>query len=172
MKIVARETPNTSASLLKAVALRGVLATLFWLVLTEGSADYWGLAVLVVALTTLTSLVFVPVASWRWRPMGLLRFLPYFAMQSLRGGIDVSRRAFHPRAPLDPGYVEHQFRLPEGPLRVFFVNAINLQPGTVGVRIEGDRLRVHALDQSMPVEENLRDLEERVAGLFGVELGP
>jgi multicomponent Na+:H+ antiporter subunit E len=57
-------------------------------------------------------------------------------------------------------------------LRVFFVNAINLQPGTVGVRIDGDRLRVHALDQSMPVEENLRDLEERVAGLFGVELGP
>lgn len=169
MKIIARNSQETSAPLLKAVALRAVLVTLFWLVLTEGDTGYWGLALLVIGLTTLASLVFVPVASWRWRPMGLLRFLPYFVKQSLRGGIDVSRRAFHPRMPVNPGYIEYQIRLPAGPWRVFFVNALNLQPGTIGVRIDGDTLRVHALDESMPVEENLRELEERVAHLFGVE---
>lgn len=171
MKFAAQDGRKSNASFLKAVALRGLLAAFCWLVLTEGDAGYWGLALLVIAVTTLTSLMFVPVGSWRWRPLGLLRFLPYFAKQSLRGGIDVSRRAFHPRMPLNPGYVDFRFRLPKGPWRVFFVNVINLFPGTVVVRAEADRLRIHALDEAMPVEENLKDLEERVADLFGVELG-
>jgi multicomponent Na+:H+ antiporter subunit E len=100
---------------------------------------------------------------------GLLRFVPYFVVHSLRGGFDVARRALHPRLPIDPGYHDHPLRLPDGAARTFFAALVGLLPGTLGVEIREGRLRVHVLDRKMPTAGTLRELEERVADLFGVE---
>src|SRR5690606_37776560 len=105
-----------------------------------------------------------------WSLTGFARFAPYFLWHSVLGGLDVSRRALHPRMPLNQDIVTHRFRLPPGPSRVGFVNAMNLQPGTLSVRIDGDRLQVHALDASPQVMEDLQALENHVAALFGIDL--
>ncbi len=170
MQLVVRPERESRTVLLRALAVRGLILACFWFILTEGDTRYWGFALLSIALAALVSLVVLPVGSWRWRAKGLLRFVPYFAEHSLRGGIDVSRRALHPEVPHTPGYVKYRFRLTDEPSRVFFVNAINLLPGTIATQIDGDVLRVHVLDTSMPVAKAMGSLEERVADLFGVDL--
>lgn len=163
---------NSPPGMIGALILRGGLLTAAWIVLTGASLAYWGLAALIIVAATATSLGVMPPGAWRWTALGLARFIPFFVHQSVRGGFDVSRRALRLRMPLDPGFVEYRLRLPAGPARVFFANSVSLQPGTASVGIEGEVLTVHALDLGMPVEESLRDLEARVAGLFGVELTP
>jgi hypothetical protein len=41
-------------------------------------------------------------------------------------------------------------------------------PGTVGVRLDDARLRLHVLDARLPVAEEARKLETLIARLFGV----
>jgi multicomponent Na+:H+ antiporter subunit E len=62
-------------------------------------------------------------------------------------------------------------RLPPGSARTLFIAVISLLPGTLSAELEGRRLRVHTLIQDPAVLENLRELEIRVAALFGLELG-
>jgi multisubunit Na+/H+ antiporter MnhE subunit len=53
---------------------------------------------------------------------------------------------------------------------LFFCSAISLLPGTAVVAIAETKVCIHVLDASPRVEEELRELERRVAALFGVEL--
>jgi multicomponent Na+:H+ antiporter subunit E len=161
---------SITLALVRSILLRLLVAGLIWIVLTGGSAYNWGFALLVIAAAVATSLFLMPAGEWRWTLPGLLRFLPFFLIKSVLGGIDVSIRAFNPRMPLQPGIITYELRIPEGAGRVFFANSVSLQPGSFVAGIEGDVLQVHALDTAMPISENLRELEDRVAQLFGVSL--
>jgi multicomponent Na+:H+ antiporter subunit E len=51
-------------------------------------------------ITALAGLALLPPRGRHWSFSGLLGFLPFFLVQSLRGGADVARRALHtPPAP-------------------------------------------------------------------------
>jgi len=106
----------------------------------------------------------------RLRPVGLISFLPFFVDQSVRGGVDVARRAMAPGLPVSPGFIDYRVGLPEGPSMAFFVNCISLLPGTFSAQLEGRVIRVHLLARSGEVVERLDALEKKVAGLFGVEV--
>jgi multicomponent Na+:H+ antiporter subunit E len=97
-------------------------------------------------------------------------FLPFFCLQSLRGGVDVAWRAFHPGLPIHPCLVHYPLRLRETPARVFMANVVSLLPGTLSADIDGDSLIVHALDGRLPVAEQLAVLESRVANVFRIAL--
>lgn len=100
-----------------------------------------------------------------------LRFVPFFAYCSLKGGVDVAGRAFSPRLPLTPAMLDYSLRLPKGTARVFFANIVSLLPGTLSTDIRGDTLMVHVLDNTSPVFEQLQRLEVAVARLFGCLIG-
>lgn len=121
---------------------------------------------------TAASLLLLPAGGWRWTAGGIVRFVPFFLYQSLAGGIDVALRALHPRLPLEPTILDYKLRLPENPARVFMADTISLLPGTLSAALEDRELRVHTLTQGPEVLENLRELERRVAALFGLELLP
>jgi multicomponent Na+:H+ antiporter subunit E len=70
---------------------------------------------------------------------------------------------------LAPALVEVPVTLPEGLPRVLLVNTLNLLPGTVSVRLDRDRLCLHALDARLPIAEEVRDVEARIARLLGIE---
>jgi multicomponent Na+:H+ antiporter subunit E len=172
------------------VALRTLVAASVWWVLVEGEGGGWLLATVIPIGAVLASLRLVPVIRWRVRPIGLLRFAPFFIAQSMAGGIDVARRALDPRLPVAPGFMDYPVRLPPGAARLFFTGTIGLLPGTLSVALvpggledehggeiaeagdgAGDaRIRVHLLDSAASSEAKLRRLEERVADLFGVRL--
>ncbi len=101
---------------------------------------------------------------------GLVRFVPFFLNQSVRGGLDVAFRALHPARPLDPTFIPFRTGLPEGPARVFFVNCISLLPGTFSAQFHDRDLRVHLLTDDAEGARRLETLERKVAGLFGVQV--
>ncbi len=149
----------------------GVLSLLWWL-LTEGEVDSWPVAVPVVGLAALASLKLLPpVTCSLW---GLVCFVPFFLWRSVSGGVDVARRAVHPRLPLSPGLYRHVWRLPAGMPRVFMANVVSLLPGTLCVELGSDELGIHMLDERGDFQAELDELERRVAAVFGVscnELG-
>lgn len=148
--------------------LRLVLFALMWWILTDGAMNSWPIGLPVVLLATLVSVMLMPPLSWSLR--GILRFIPYFLWYSIRGGVDVARRAMHPRLPISPGLFDYRFRLPPGLSRVFMANTVSLLPGTLSVELEEEILRIHVLDETVAIDEELNVLENRLADIFGLEL--
>jgi len=148
--------------------LRLALFSLMWWILADGAMDSWPVGLPVVLITTLVSVMMMPPLSWSLR--GMFLFIPYFLWHSLRGGVDVAKRALHPQLPISPGLFDYRFRLPPGMPRVFMANAVSLLPGTLSVELDEDILRVHVLDETSAINEELNMLENHLADIFGFEL--
>lgn len=144
----------------------GILFALLWWILSEGRAGSWGPGAVAVAAALWASVRLLPPASGRISLTGLFAFLGYFIWNSVRGGAQVALIALRGRQALQPGMLEMQLSLPSGAPRILMVNALGLMPGTVGVRLEGDRLRLHVLDARMPIAAAVRALETRIAAIF------
>jgi multicomponent Na+:H+ antiporter subunit E len=99
-------------------------------------------------------------------PGGSLRFLPFFVIESFRGGIDVARRVLGPRLDVEPGLIDYRLRLTLQPARVFFTNLVSLLPGTLSADLAGASVRIHVLDRRVDAVAELERLEQRVAALF------
>ncbi len=139
-----------------------------WVLLTEARMDSW-----IVGGPAVVAAAFVAVRSasgrrWRWSVVGFFRFAPHFVCSSFLGGLDVAWRSLHPRLPIDPRLIAYHLRLPEGTERVFFMNVVNLLPGTLSADICDDVLTVHVIDGQQPIHEQLTKLEQAVAGLFAI----
>lgn len=145
---------------------RAVLFALLWWILTDGATDSWSVGVPVVLFATLASVALLPPFSWSL--VGIVRFVPFFFWRSLYGGVDVARRALHPRLPISPDMYEHRWRLPPGLPRVFMANAVSLLPGTLSAEMDEECLRIHVLYETRTFAEDLSVLEKKVAGVFGL----
>ena len=132
-----------------------------WLILTEGRTDgifiggFVALAAALLANRLLPPDRQLP-ATWR-----LLRLAPGFLWRSFRGGTDVARRAFDPRLPLKPGWIEYPARIRTGTSRVILSGEVTLLPGTLVAGSRGDRLLIHCLDTDMPVTRQICAEEDR-----------
>lgn len=159
------------ATLVRRGAPRVALLVLLWWALVAGYAGSWFVGAFAIAGAAAASLLLSP-GGWRWSLVGALRFVPFFAYQSLVGSVDVAARALRPRLPLEPALLDYTLRLPENHARVFMADTISLLPGTLSAALKGRQLRVHTLTQGPEVLENLHELESRVAALFALELLP
>lgn len=160
-----------TAAVVRAAALRWLSLALLWWALAEGSLYGWPYGLVIVSLTTAVSLSLVRprpgAVSVPRRVIGLLQLVGYFARGSLLGGIDVAQRALRRPVDLTPGTFPCQLRIPVGLPRIVVIDMMSLMPGTLCVALEGDLLWVHALDTSMPVTEQLAELEVRVGRVTG-----
>ncbi|MCH8467143.1 MAG: Na+/H+ antiporter subunit E [Roseinatronobacter sp.] len=125
-----------------------------------------------VVLGAMLPLLLPRVPGWRLSLRGALAFALWFAVQSVRGAVDVARRAFAPDMGLRPGFRPYPLTLPQGAPRVMFANTITLLPGTLCAEIEGDMLIVHMLDTRMALEPELAALEGRIRALFALPPNP
>lgn len=143
-----------------------VAMLLLWVILTGGDPKtlWFGLPAAIIAAVISARL---PGGGRFILVRGLPSFIPFFLYQSLKGGIDVTGRALHPRMSLKPVIVSYPVRLSEGPASVFFRGVIGLFPGTLSAGFKEGRLIVHALDGDLPVLQDLEYIEERVGRLFG-----
>jgi multicomponent Na+:H+ antiporter subunit E len=149
-----------------ALASRGILfAALFW-VIAEGQWAYPMAVALVAIAAAASSIALLPPPTTRLHIVGLLRFAPWFLLESVRGGTDVARRALSPDMRLATGFLEYRLQLESPAAHVFFANAVSLLPGTLSVALRGDVLRIHALDMRQPLLDRLRRLERRVEQVF------
>jgi multicomponent Na+:H+ antiporter subunit E len=145
-----------------------VFAALWWVVAEGRSA--WAFGLPAAALAALASLALQPSSRHHVRPLAALRLLRFFLWRSLLGSIDVAGRALRPRMPLRPAFEQHVLRVATPGARVLLVDLLSLMPGTLSVALQGDALLLHVLDTRLPIERDLRRLEQLVAALFGASL--
>lgn len=145
---------------------RSISFVVGWFLLTEGAMQDAWLGLTIALLATASSfLVLPPGAVASLRLIGVLRYLGYFAIQSIRGGVDVSLRALRPSMPLNPGFLSLDIDIePEG-LRILFAWTVSLLPGTASVNLDGHHLDVHVLFKDESAELELERLETVVRGL-------
>ncbi len=158
--------------LLNRIFHRFLLLCLLWWVLTEGYPGSWWFGLPGVTVTTVATLGLSSRFTWHWRPLGMIRFVPFFFLQSLHGGIDVAWRALHRQTPMNPALFDFPLRLPHGPARVFLANTVSLLPGTCSADLSEECLKVHVLDGSIAIHTRLQAVEEHVAALFGLSIPP
>lgn len=148
-------------------AFRAAGFALLWWLLAEGRLDAWWLGASAVAVATWASLRLAPSGARGVRALPLLRFLGFFVWNSLRGGAQVACMALRPRPDLAPALLELEVALPPGTPRVLMLNTLGLMPGTLGVKLDAARLRLHVLDARLPVAAEARALEAQIARLYG-----
>jgi multicomponent Na+:H+ antiporter subunit E len=98
--------------------------------------------------------------------LALLRLAGHFLRQSVVAGLDVARRAFDPRMPLQPGFVSYPLSFRPGPARNIFASWTSLLPGTVPVADDGETLLYHCLDVGQPIAKQLGTEEAWLAPLL------
>jgi multicomponent Na+:H+ antiporter subunit E len=153
--------------MMREVLQRGLFFALLWWISVEGRLDAWGAGLAAVAAATAASLALLPPGRIRISARGLLGFLGFFFSQSARGGVQVALMALRPRVDLRPAVIELSLSLPPGLPRILMAAVLGLMPGTVGIRLTGDRLRVHVLDERLPVAAETAALEAHIARMFG-----
>ncbi len=140
-----------------------------WLLLVGPNTASWVIATPAIGLGWAAALSLAPATPSVIRPIAALSFLPYFLFHSLRGGWDVSIRAFRRDLPLNPARVTYLCRLPQGSSRLVFANLVSLLPGTLFLSDRGETLEIHTIDRDQPLQDELTTLERRVARLFGLK---
>ena len=143
----------------------GVFATLWW-VLTAGDSGSWIIGVPVVLVAAWLSISLAGAAAFRLSFAGLARYLVFFVVESIRGGVDVARRLL-PGGHVEPQLLHYRTGLAEGLPRNLLVYTVSLLPGTLAVDIEGDRLTLHALSRDMQPLESVETCERHLAAVFG-----
>jgi len=146
------------------VLVRALMYFGIWIVVDQ-SAKPANLVVglLAAAGAAWASVRLLPPSTGRVRLGVLLTLLPRFLWQSLVAGVDVARRAFSPRLPLAPGFVDYPVRLPRGSARNAFELISSLMPGSVPTDETDARIEFHCLDAQQPVVEQLAAEEQAYA---------
>ena len=159
--------PGDSAGMPRATGFdllhRAVIYLLLWIVLIGTAPVELVIGAITAAVAARISLALWPPQLLRLKPAGLLRLLPHFLWQSVVAGIDVARRAFSPRLPLAPGYVEYRSRFAPGAARNAFTAYTSLLPGTVPCGERDGMIVYHCLDVGQPIAEQLQREEERLS---------
>lgn len=165
-------TRNGSSHLGRATVARVALFAGLWLVIAGNDPDSWVIGVPTVLLATWASLClrgnidgFGSISL-----SGLVRFVPYFLIESFRGGFDVARRVLRPRLRVHPGFQSYRPQLASPAARVVFLDAISLLPGTLSADMRDGAIDVHALDNRTDLTPELARLERTVGRLFGERL--
>lgn len=100
--------------------------------------------------------------------LGLIGYIAWLLVQVLKANIDVIKLSFAPRVQkvLSPVVVEFRTDLADDFSRFLLAHSITLTPGTVTIRVDGDRFIVHALTEEMGADVP-GEMERRLLSLFG-----
>ena len=141
----------------------------FWWIITDGSLTSW-----LVGVPALVSAVWVRSrldngASQKLSLVGLVRFVPYFLYESLRGGATVAARALAPRVRIEPRFVRYHTTLNCPSARVLFANCVSLLPGTLAADLSNEWLEVHAICDEPTALAELTKLEQAITRIYSQE---
>lgn len=148
----------------KTFIVRWILFAVLWWGLSAGVVSQQPLIIFVVSVSAGLSTLLIP--AQRVSVVGIIRFVPFFICQSVLGGMDVASRAFRPSMPLKTGFINYNLKLNHPTARVIFVWVVSLLPGTAGVQLADQYLRIHVLDRDLSHEQTLKNLEQRVSAIF------
>lgn len=97
-------------------------------------------------------------------------FVLFFLLHSLRGGVDVARKAIQKQVTVRPGFQGYSFhQLPPGRAQDLFCSVVSLLPGTLSAEQSNTSLTIHFLHEENYSQSALQALEYRVCYLFGLD---
>lgn len=160
----------TGTRLVQALGLLVVFSFLWW-VFTDGSLEqlWFGLAVAVgTTLVAMTEEMRLPGVR---QAQAVVRFLPYFIYQSLKGGVLVAKLALLLQRRIRSEYFEYLSMIPkeETMARMWFASSVCIFPGTLSCGYRGNILIIHVLDVDLLDLKSMRELEGMVEEVFGIE---
>src|SRR5690606_6156213 len=129
--------------------------SLLWWALTDGSTQQLWMGALVVVLTSALALFIsrdelgarTDEAPLLPRFIALMKLIPYFFYQSLKGGVIVARLACLPQSRLHPHTVSYEMKIPREAVlaRVCFGSCLCIFPGSLSCGYDDDILKIHVL---------------------------
>lgn len=137
-----------------------------WWILTKDDYRSWILGIPAIGLSLLLKGYIGPSAPLKLNLFEVIPFTIFFLKQSLLGGLDVIRRAFHPKCPLAPSFIQYQLKIKNAAAQIFFANTVSLLPGTLSANLKDLSVDIHVLDETLPNQNSLNLLESKVAVLF------
>lgn len=151
------------------LGVRALLFLALWLVLMPSLkvADL-AFGLIAAGLATWASAFLLPADHEYLRMRSLAMLLPHFVWESIKAGIDVARRAFDPKLPLNPGFVHYAVQKGESFSSNTFATITSLLPGSLPTGEEGGMLSYHCLDVSQPVIEALKKEERMLSAALQV----
>lgn len=147
-----------------------LLLAAIWFLLTRGDLASWLVGVPFIVLAILTGKALESAATHeksRINLLGLLRFLLFFARESLSGAINVARSALLSMKPIESCLHDYEIRIKQPHAQQLFIMSISLVPGTLCADWKGNTARIHVLDKNIDYLKGIRALECRVAAMFG-----
>jgi len=130
--------------------LTAVLLFVFWLLLSQRFEPLYVISgiicSLIVALLT-RSLLFKESLT-RSAPKKALLFIAYcfyLLYQIVMANIDVVYRVWHPKMPIDPGFIKYESSLVTDGGKTALANSITMTPGTITLDIVGEEYTIHEL---------------------------
>ncbi len=144
--------------------LRTAVFTAAWWILAEGDVADFAMPAAFILCAAASSRALCPPRAWRWHPLAVARFVPWFLWNSFLGGLDVALRAFRPSMPLKPEIIELDIEVPEKPA-LLLAWIVSLLPGTACVHLGESTIRIHVLDTRVSTTEKTRDLGRRLRKL-------
>jgi len=165
---------RVSAALLRALALLG-----FWLLLA--APDLAALAAepaaavpdLLIALSATVIATWVSLRLLPPRPQALRRgpllLLGWrFLAQSVVAGVDIARRVFDPRLPIQPGLLVYRPRLRDPHQQSVLAAISSAAPGSLAVGTDAaGNLVYHTLDTRLPIADGLAEDERLLLRAYG-----
>ncbi|MCC5806531.1 MAG: Na+/H+ antiporter subunit E [Opitutales bacterium] len=145
-------------------SLRTVAFAVAWWILAEGKVADVVMPAAFILCAAASSRALCPPGVWRWKPIAVARFIPWFLWNSFLGGLDVALRALRPSMPLKPAIIDLDIKVSEKPALLLAWIA-SLLPGTACVYLRDNTMRIHVLDTRVSTVEKTRDLERRLGTL-------
>lgn len=96
------------------------------------------------------------------RPLGYLVWLMWCVVKS---NIDVARRVWHPRLPIQPVWTRLDTRVSTPLEKTLYANSITLTPGTLTTEVLDDHFMIHSLTQEGIDELREGEMERRICRL-------
>jgi len=153
----------------RAVVTRIIFFAIAWWAVAEGRPVDWLFILAGVGGASMLSLLLMPPG--RWTLFGVARFIPFFLVESARGGVDVALRALLPGQRVDPGWIEHAFETDDPDVQLVVANTLSLMPGTLCARLEAGRIVVHVLAAHSAAVRFAPILEERANAMTHTRRG-
>lgn len=87
--------------------------------------------------------------------------------QIILSNISVARKILSPRLAINPRLITVDAGQKDDLDRVVYANSITLTPGTVSLKIDGDTILVHALDEEFAADLEGGEMRRRVRRFVG-----
>lgn len=95
----------------------------------------------------------------------LLAYVGWLLWQVVKANVDLARRIWHPKLPIDPNWSRLDIDMRSPLQKTLYANSITLTPGTLTTDVNEDHFMIHALSHEGMEDLRRGEMERRIRKL-------